>query len=113
MCDKSQKNKHLKNASCTDNYVKSNLNKKGIKACHLNIQSLTSCFDEFRMWFKKNSIHVITLSEAWLDETIHDSEIHMPGYVMKRKDRNRTRAPVLHKARISADNFGVVDSNRL
>ena len=37
MCDKSQKNKHLKNASCTDNYVKNNLNKKGIKACHLNI----------------------------------------------------------------------------
>ena len=25
----------------------------------------------------------------------------------------KTRAPVLHKARISADNFGVVDSNRL
>ena len=25
----------------------------------------------------------------------------------------KTRAPVLHKARISVDNFGVVDSNRL
>ena len=29
------------------------------------------------------------------------------------KNRILTRAPVLHKARISADNFGVVDSNRL
>ena len=37
----------------------------------------------------KNSFHVITLSETWLDETIHDGEIHIPCYVIERKDRNR------------------------
>ena len=89
MYEKSPKIKHPKNASCTDNYVKINVNKKGIKVCHLNIQSLTSCFDEFKLWFKKNSFHVITLSETWLDGTIHDSEIDIPGYVFERKDRNR------------------------
>ena len=77
------------NALCSDNHVIINMNKKGIKVCHLNIQSFTSCFKEFKSWFEKNSFHVITLSETWLDETIHDSEIHLTGYVIERKDRNQ------------------------
>ena len=63
--------------------------KKGIKICHLNAQSLLSCFDELKLWLQSKSYNIITLSETWIDDTVHNSEIHIPGYVCERKDRNR------------------------
>ena len=32
---------------------------------------------------------VISLSETWLDESVTDNEIHIDGYSILRKDRNR------------------------
>ena len=32
---------------------------------------------------------MFTLSETWLDNTVHSSEIEIPGYVFERVDRNR------------------------
>ena len=61
--------------------TKSNLYKKGINVGHLNIQSLLSSVHELRLWLKANPYHVFTLSEAWLDNTVHSSEIEIPGYI--------------------------------
>ena len=63
--------------------------KKGLKVCHLNAQSLIPCLDELKLWLKFNSYHVITLSETWLDSSVDDTEINIPGFVIERKDRNR------------------------
>ena len=41
------------------------------------------------MWLKDNPYHVFTLSETWLDNTVHSSETEIPGYVFERIDRNR------------------------
>jgi len=62
---------------------------KGIKICHMNVQSLLSCFDELKLWLQSKSYGVITFSETWIDQTVHDNEIHIPGFVCERKDRNR------------------------
>ena len=29
------------------------------------------------------------MSETWLDSTLHDSKLKIPGYVIERTDRNR------------------------
>ena len=62
---------------------------KGLSVSHMNVQSLVPCFDEIKIWLKENSYDIFTLSETWLDSTIHDSEIKIPGYVIERTDRNR------------------------
>ena len=36
-----------------------------------------------------HQFHVITLSETWLDETVSDTEVLLPGYTIIRNDRNR------------------------
>ena len=69
--------------------TKSKLHKKGINVSHLNVQSLLSSIDELRLWLKGNPYHVFTLSETWLDNTVHSSEFEIPGYVFERIDRNR------------------------
>ena len=69
--------------------TKLNLHKKGINVSHLNVQSLLSSIDELRLWLKDNPYHVFTLTETWLDNTVHSSAIEIPGYVFERIDRNR------------------------
>ena len=72
------------NSSCKTKYKV-----KGLNVSHMNVQSLIPCFDEIKIWLKDNPYDVFTLSEKWLDSTIHDSEIKIPGYVIERTDRNR------------------------
>ena len=73
-------------SNVVSSYVK---HTKGMKVCHLNAQSLLSCIDELNIWLKANPYQIITLSETWLDSTVHDSEIAIPGFQIIRKDRNR------------------------
>ena len=40
-------------------------------------------------------IDILCLSETWMDSTIPDSQIHIPGYTLERKDRNREGGRVL------------------
>ena len=72
------------NLSCKTKYKV-----KGLSVSHMNVQSLIPCLDEIKIWLKENPYDVFTLSETWLDSTIHDSELKIPGYVIERTDRNR------------------------
>ena len=64
--------------------------------CHLNIRSLVSKLEELQIFLEKHSVaHVMGLSESWLDKSVTDSEIAVPGFRMHRMDRNRRGGGVL------------------
>ncbi len=63
--------------------------KNGITVSHMNVQSILPSLDEIKLWLKENPYDIFTLSETWLDSSVNDSEIHIPGYVIERADRNR------------------------
>ena len=61
---------------------------RGLKVAHLNIRSLRNKIDSLRLeGLDSKTIDVLTLSETWLDDSIHDSEISLPGFICVRKDR--------------------------
>ena len=45
--------------------------------------------DEISLLATNHLTDVITLSETWLDETVSDAEVSLPGYSLLRNDRNR------------------------
>ena len=57
-----------------------------VSSIHLNTRSL---MDELSLLATKHLVDVITLSETWLDETIPNAEVLLPGYSLLRNDRNR------------------------
>lgn len=60
----------------------------GLKICHLNAQSLVSKMDEFRFIFENSDLHVICVSETWLNKSIVDTMVAMNGFNMHRADRD-------------------------
>ncbi|KAF4533551.1 hypothetical protein B566_EDAN001036 [Ephemera danica] len=54
---------------------------------HINAQSLLSHFDYFYNAFMGLNIHVIAVSETWLQPCIKSSQISLPGYEIFRVDR--------------------------
>ena len=56
---------------------------------HLNIRSLLPKLNEISLLVSNYSLDVLTLSETWLDESICDAEVSLPGYNLLRQDRNR------------------------
>lgn len=63
--------------------------KRGLKLSALNINSLTKHIEELRVLLASYSIDVLSLSETKLDISISNSEIHIPGFDIVRRDRNR------------------------
>lgn len=61
----------------------------GMTFVHQNVCSLLGKIDELRATFAAsgNVINILTISETWLSESIADSEISIPGYLLFRKDR--------------------------
>ena len=64
-------------------------NKRGLHCIHLNARSLLPKIHELRHIVQKTSAFIIGITESWLDSTISDSEINIPGYIVVRQDRNR------------------------
>ena len=62
---------------------------KGLHFIHINARSLLPKIDELSLLAKSTNVAVMAITESWLDETIPDSEIAIPGYILERKDRNR------------------------
>ena len=62
-------------------------NIKGLKIACININSLY--IDEIRFILMSSPLDVLAINESKLDHSITDGEIHIPGYVIIRKDRNR------------------------
>lgn len=63
--------------------------RKGLHCLHLNVRSLIPKLDELKFIAQKSNAAVIGITETFLDDTINDSEIEIPNYVVERKDRNR------------------------
>ena len=75
----------------------------GFKIAHVNVRSLYPKFDEISLLLTGSSLDVLCLSETWLDETISNSQIGIPGYIIERNDRNRQGGGVMMYIRESID----------
>ena len=63
--------------------------KETAKILHLNVRSLIPHLLEIKLLLAGFVIHVLTLSQTWLDSTVSDSEVTISGYSMCRNDRDR------------------------
>ena len=62
---------------------------KGLNFIHLNVRSLLPKLSELKLIASKTKASIIAISESWLDKSILDNELHIPGYYVIRNDRNR------------------------
>jgi exonuclease III len=60
-----------------------------LKLGNLNVRSLYNKIDQFSTFVKDNKFDIIGVNETWLDSSIDNAEIEIPGYTIIRKDRNR------------------------
>ena len=61
--------------------------KRGFKMASLNITSLPKHIDELRVFLAASTIDILAINETRLDSSIHDNEVHIPGYEIVRRDR--------------------------
>jgi hypothetical protein len=54
---------------------------------HINIRSLRNKVHEVQLLMQKLSIDILCLTETWLNETIKDNLVSIPGYNITRYDR--------------------------
>ena len=66
------------------------LNQKGFHCAHLNIHSLSNKHDLLRHTVRNcdNKLHVLGLSETWLNLQTPDTFVQIDNYVCIRKDRS-------------------------
>ena len=64
-------------------------NVRGLKLASLNINSLTKHIDELRVFLAYISVDVRSFCETKLDSSINDSDVHVPGFEIIWRDRNR------------------------
>ena len=61
----------------------------GLSCLCLNIRSVVSKRNEFLAYVLAHDPDLVAVTETFLDDSVHDSHIIPPGYVLFRKDRNR------------------------
>ena len=67
-----------------------------VSICRINARSLMSIDTETQSYrINELEFDVICVSESWLDNSILDTDIHIPNYAVFRKDRNRHGGGVL------------------
>ena len=62
---------------------------KGLLFLHSNVRSLLPKIPEVRLLLSRTKAAVFAASETWLDATVNDGEVRIPGYNVSRLDRNR------------------------
>jgi hypothetical protein len=62
---------------------------KGLHFIHSNTRSILSKISEVRLFLSRTKAAVFAASETWLDSTVNDGEIAVPGFNVVRQDRNR------------------------
>ena len=60
---------------------------RGLNIVHLNVRSLFNKIDLCRTTLYNANIHVLGISETWLNNTIPTSLMNIPGYTLYRHDR--------------------------
>lgn len=61
--------------------------RRELKICHINAQSLFCKIDEFRHVFENSGLNIICISETWFSESITDTMASIQGYKLFRNDR--------------------------
>ena len=92
-CDYSTPDSESENECYIDShYEKLSQHSKHLRLCHLNCQSLLSTFDEFVHLISKNKLDILTLSETWLRNNVHQiAHIQIPRYSFAFKNRGEKR----------------------
>ena len=62
---------------------------RGFKIASLNIASLPAHIDELRLFMADKNLDVLAINETRLSDSIDNSCIHIQGYDIVRRDRNR------------------------
>lgn len=62
-------------------------NRTVLKVAHINICSLRNKVHEIHHILHANKIHII-INETWLDSSVSDSLLNIPGYRIYQNDRN-------------------------
>ena len=60
---------------------------KGLKILNLNVQSLYPKIDDIKLLCLECEPDILGITESWLNDSISNSEIHIPNYNIYRKDR--------------------------
>ena len=61
---------------------------KGIHIAHLNIRSVTNKWDVFKAQFSSSNLHILGLSETWLNDKLPDGLYRLSNdYTLLRNDR--------------------------
>ena len=63
---------------------------RGLKIVHLNMRRILNKMDDVRSLISKR-FDIFTFSETWLNPSIKDSELNIPGYTLVRQDRTGKR----------------------
>ena len=69
--------------------VPQSLSSKGLHFVHANVRSLLPKIPEIKLFLSRTKTAVFAASETWLDSTVNDGEIQVPGFNVLRRDRNR------------------------
>ena len=64
-------------------------NLKVFRIAHLNITSLPKYIDQLRLYLINKPVDILGINETRLDDSIDNAEVHIQGYNLHRKDRNR------------------------
>ena len=81
--------KYIDNLEDDTKFMYDKLKQKGLKMLHLNIRSLLRNIDEVKLLLTQNIVHIFSVNETWLDESVSNDEINIDGFRVVRKDRNR------------------------
>ena len=60
-----------------------------LKVLHSNCRSLLPKIDDFRALVSAETPHLLAICESWLDSSISNDELLIPGYNIVRRDRDR------------------------
>ena len=64
-------------------------NHKSLTVLYTNCRSLSAKSDELKLSVSMHNPHLVCVCETWLDESIPDNEVTLPGYCLIRRDRDR------------------------
>ena len=63
-------------------------NLRGIAFGAINVRSIYRKIDDINVLLHRSCLDYLGITESWLNNSVNDSEIILPGYSMTRLDRN-------------------------
>ena len=64
---------------------------KGFKLVHMNVRSLPKKIDQIKLLLADSNLDVITMSETWLNDSVHSGSVALDNYILYRQDRDFKR----------------------